>query len=146
MGLVRERIEYSVGNKNNLGDPWGGRSLTIEPDGRARLDQDTLGGVFTWTGIAAASALDRLWAALEEADFPAVADHSTPAGSATRALRIGAGAESRVAYIAYHAVDTMPGYGTAFMLLDTIIRQISQDMVKVAPPSDKIVDGVERLV
>jgi hypothetical protein len=36
----------------------------------------------------------------------------------------------------------MPGYGAAFVLLDTIVRQLSQDMVKDVAPSASIVDGI----
>lgn len=143
MSVTRGRISYGVGNKFNPGDPWGRSQLVIEPDGRARLDQDTLGGVFSWTGTVAASALDKFWSALDEATFPTVADHPTPAGSATRSLTIGSEPGSPEARLAYHAVGSMPGYGTAFFILDTVVRQLSKDMVKVVPAGDPIVDGVE---
>jgi hypothetical protein len=109
MTVTRGRIIYGVGSKHNPGDPWGHSHLVVEPDGRARLDQDTLGGMFSWTGTVAAGALETFWAALEEAGFPAVAEHVTPAGSATRALTIGSEPDSPVAYVAYHAAGKMPG-------------------------------------
>jgi hypothetical protein len=106
MVVTRGRITYGVGNKNNPGDPWGHTELTIELDGRARLDQDALGGAFSWTGTVAASALESFWSALEEGGFPAVPEHPVPAGSATRILTIGADPRSPVVYIAYHAVSS----------------------------------------
>jgi hypothetical protein len=81
----------------------------------------------------------------EEAGFPAVSEHAIPAGSAIRALSIGSDPESSVARIAYHAVGSMPGYGAAFVILDTVVRQLSKDMVKVVPPGEPIVDGIEPL-
>lgn len=143
--MVRDRIYYSVGSEHNPGDPFGRSELVIDIDGQARLDQFTRAGHSAWTGSVAASALDRLWGALEEADFPAMPRHPVPGGSAIRDLNVG-GPDGKSAYIAYQAADNLPGYNVAFQILDTVIRQLSEDTVKVVPiTGDKIVDAIARL-
>ena len=143
--VTRDRIYYSVGSERSPTDPFGRSNLVIEVDGLARLDQRRHGSHSTWTGTVAASALDRLWAALEEAKFPEMPPHLAPGGSAIRDLNVG-GREGKSAYIAYHAAESLPGYSVAFLILDTVIRQISQDTVKAVPASDeKLVDGISRV-
>ncbi len=142
--MVRDRIYYRVGSEHNPGDPFGRSDLAIEIDGAARLDQYTRDGRFAWIGCVAASALDKFWAALEEAGFPAFPHHPVPGGSAIRDLNVG-GPERKSAYIAYHAAESMPGYNIAFEILDTIIRQLSGDTVRVGSANAAlIVDGVAR--
>jgi len=143
--MDRDRLYYSVGSERSPTDPFGRSELVIEVDGRARLDQYTRAGCSTWTGTVATSALDRLWRALEEADFPAMPRHPVPAGSAIRDLNVG-GPDRKSAYIAYHAAETLPGYNVAFQILDQVIRQLSEDTVKAVPASaDKIVDAIARV-
>jgi uncharacterized protein (TIGR02996 family) len=142
---MRDRIYYSVGSEHNPGDPFGRSWLVIEVDGQARLDQFTRAGHSAWTGTVAASALDKLWAALEEAKFPAMPRHPVPAGSAIRDLNVG-GPDGKSAYIAYHAAESLPGYNVAFYVLDSVIRQISEDTVKCVPASDsRIVEAIARV-
>lgn len=141
MSVTRGRISYGVGNKYNPGDPWGATSLVIEVDSRARLVQDALGGVFTYTGRVIPSALDRFWQALDTTDFPGMPDLSGPPGTATRILTIGPDAAGPTAYV----VSQTPGYATAFFILDTIIRQLSKDSIQAVPPSEPIVEGVEEV-
>ena len=142
---MRDRLYYSVGSERSPTDPFGRSSLVIEVDGRARLDQYTRAGHSAWTGAVAASALDKLWAALEEAAFPEMPRHPVPAGSAIRDLNVG-GAQGKSVYIAYHTAEKLPGYNVAFWLLDTIIRQLSEDTVKAVPASnEKIVNAVTRV-
>ncbi len=143
--MERDRIYYSVGSERNPGDPFGRSRLVIEVDGKARLDQYTRVGQSAWTGSITATALDSLWAALDEAKFPDMPKHPVPAGSAIRDLNVG-GPDGKSVYIAYHAAASLPGYNTAFTLLDTVIRQISQDTVKCVPESGSpIVDTIERV-
>ena len=136
--MQRDRIYYQVGSEHNPGDPFGRSDLVIEVDGRAKLNQYTRAGHSAWIGSVASSALDELWRALDEAGFPDFPHHSVPAGSAIRDLNVG-GPDRKSAYIAYHAAQSMPGYNTAFRLLDTIIRQISEDTVKAVPAGDRTV-------
>lgn len=145
MTVTRDRIHYRVGNENSPGDPWGRSMLYIEADGAARLEQFEFDRVTTWTGKVATSALDRLWGAIAEAGFPVVPPHMPPAGSSTRVLQIGSEPGSAVAYVAYHFANQLPGYSTAFLILDTIIRQLSENMVQAVPESAPIVDGVTRV-
>ena len=141
--LRRDRIAYSVGSESNPGDPFGRSQLVIEADGQARLDQHTRSGHTAWTGRVTAPALDQLWRALEEAAFPAMPDHRVPPGSALRALKIGIEPAAKSVYIAWHASGTMPGYRDAFWILDSIIRQLSEDSVKaVAPYGSQIVEAI----
>jgi hypothetical protein len=143
--VERDIIYYSVGSERNPGDPFGRSCLVIQVDGTARLDQYTRAGTSAWTGKVAASALDRLWAALDEAAFPNMPRHPVPAGSAIRDLNVG-GPDGKSVYIAYHAAGTLPGYNTAFHILDTVIRQISEDTVKCVPEStETVVSAIERV-
>ena len=142
--MVRDRVYYGVGDESNPGDPFGRSQLVIELDRQARLDHYTRDGRSSWTGTIAPSAISRFWAALEEAGFPSTPEHPLPGGSAIRDLNVG-GPKGPSAYIAYHAAEQLPGYGTAFHILDTVIRQISEDTVKVAPMTDKIVGSIARV-
>jgi hypothetical protein len=141
--MVRGRISYGVGSKHNPGDPWGHSSLTIEPDGNARLEQDTRGGLFIFTGTVVAAALDEFWKAIDESGFPEVPEHRMPAGSASRSLTIGS--QSPRLPVAYHAVGKLPGYATAFRIIDAVIRQLSLEMVKEGQPGPPIVEGAQRV-
>ena len=139
--VPRDRIVYDVGSVSSPGSPWGRLVLAIEPDGRAQLDQHTMGPRFTWTGIVAQSALDKLWAALDESAFPAIPMIDALAGSTERNLTIG----SRSCFMDYHEALKLPGYKVAFPILDTVVRQLSEDTVKIVPDSAKIVDGITRV-
>ena len=134
--MERDRIYYQVGSEHNPGDPFGRSNLVIEIDGVARLDQYTRAGHSAWTGKVAVSALDKFWGALDEAGYPDFPYHLAPGGSAIRDLNVG-GPGKKSAYIAYHAAESIPGYNVAFHLLDTIIRQISEDTVKAVPAGDR---------
>jgi hypothetical protein len=143
--LTRDRIVYAVGSERNPGDPFGRSRLVIEPTGDARLDQHTRSGSTAWTGRVTASALDKLWSALEAAAFPAMPEHRVPPGSAIRALTIGTAPAAVSVYIAWHASGTMPGYRDVFWLLDSTIRQLSEDTVKaVEPYGSQIVESIAR--
>ncbi len=142
---MKDVIRYTVGNEQNPGDPFGRSSLVIQISGSARLDQFTRGGNAAWSGTVTASALDQFWRALEEAAFPDFPSHPVPGGSAIRDLNVG-GRGGKSAYIAYHAAVAMPGYNTAFAILDTVIRQISEGTVKVGPDgANQIVEAVHRV-
>lgn len=145
MSVTRDRIHYRVGNENNPGDPWGRSMLYIDTDGTARLSQHEFDRVQSWTGKVAAEALERMWSALDESGFPVVPPHMPPAGSSTRVLQIGTEANSATAYVAYHFAGKLPGYGTAFSILDTIVRQLSENLVQAVPESAPIVEGVTRV-
>lgn len=130
--MQRDIVHYSVGNERSPTDPFGRSHLVIHVDGSARLDQYTRAGQVSWTGKVVPSALDDFWRALEEAGFPSFPHHPVPAGSAIRHLNVG-GPDGKSAYIAYHAAENIPGYRSAFRILDTVIRQLSDDTVKVVP-------------
>lgn len=141
----RDRIHYSVGNEHNPGDPFGRSRLVIEVDGAARLEQFTRSGRSTFTGKIDLGVLDELWAALDEAQFPSFPKHHPPAGAAIRDLNVG-GPGGKSAFLAYHLAATLPGYNTAFAILDQVVRQLSEDTVKAVPRADRtIVDAVTRL-
>lgn len=80
MTLARDRIAYSLGSESNPGDPFGRSELVIEANGEARLDQHTRAGQTAWTGRITASALDKLWDALDAAAYPAMPKHAVPPG------------------------------------------------------------------
>ena len=145
MSVTRGRISYGVGSKHNPGDPWGELSLVIELDGRARLVQDTRGGVFTYTGTVVGSALERFWTALDTTDFPGEPDLAGPPGAATRSLTIGPDPDGPTAYLGSRGLSAKPGYANAFFILDTVIRQLSKDRITGVPPSESIVEGTEEV-
>lgn len=143
--VTRDRIHYRVGNENNPSDPWGRSMLCIEADGTARLDQHEFDRVSSWTGKVATSALEQFWGALAESGFPVVPPQLPPAGSSTRLLQVGKEPDAPSAYVAYHFAGTLPGYKIAFSILDTIVRQLSENMVTAVPESAPIVEGVTRI-
>jgi hypothetical protein len=125
--MERGRLSYSVGNENNPGNPFGRSDLAIATDGSARLEHTARGGAKrAWTGRVAASALDRLWAALGRSGFPAVPQHPIPGGATMRVLTIepGGGAKQG-AYVEWSAAAKLPGYDEAFALLDAVEHLLS---------------------
>ena len=145
MTVARDRIRYGVGSTSNPTDPFGHSDLVIEADGNAKLIQSTRVGDTEWTGRVASSALDALWRALENAAFP-IPLQNMPAGSALRVLTFGTGAAAKSTFVAYHAGAALPGYGEAFWILDSIIRQLSEDTVQAVPPyGSQIVAAITRL-
>ena len=145
MSLARDRIAYGVGSESNPGDPFGRSHLVIEANGDARLEQTTRSGTTAWTGRVTAAALDKLWSALEAASFPAMPHHPVPPGAAIRRLTIGTAPATKAVYIAWHAGNAMPGYKDAFWILDSTIRQLSEDTVKAVPPyGSQIVESIAR--
>lgn len=145
MSLARDRIAYGVGNESNPGDPFGRSQLVLEANGDARLDQHARSGKTAWIGRVTATALDALWSALETAPFPAMPKHPVPPGAAIRKLTIGTAPATKSVYLAWHATAAMPGYRDAFWILDSIIRQLSEDTVKaVGPYGSQIVESIAR--
>lgn len=142
-GATRDRISYSVGNEHNPGNPFGRQHLVIDVDGRARLDHYTVGPHFAWTGTARSDVIDRIFRALAESDFPALPTMNMVAGATTRSLSIGNGLAARSTFLDYHKALSLPGYAVVFPLLDSLVRQLSEDEVKVVPPRDEVlVDDV----
>ncbi|HUJ61891.1 MAG TPA: hypothetical protein VLX92_25475 [Kofleriaceae bacterium] len=132
--MTRARLEYRVGEEQNPGNPFGRSTLVIEPDGSARLDHVTRGGAakHAWTAKVDPAVVERLWAALDAASFPAMPPHPVPAGSTIRVLIAGKDTVS----LEWFATAKLDGYRDAFPLLDTIIRQISGDTVRRVPASE----------
>ena len=144
--VARAAIAYSVGSEHNPGDPFGRSALAIEPDGTAKLDHYTRAGHAAWTGKVAPEAMERLWGALEQAGFPTVPQQPVPAGSTIRTLAVGAGAERKAAHVTWHGAAKLAGYDVAFGILDTVVRQLSEDTVKSVPASEPaIVASVARV-
>ena len=129
--LARAQIAYGVGNEHDPGDPYGRNELVIEVDGRARLDHYTRGGHSAWAGKVGSHDLDGIWGALEQAGFPLVPKHFVPPGSTIRSLSVGVGAERQSAYVTWDATPTLPGYNAAFGILDSIVRQLRDEAVKL---------------
>ncbi|HET8630465.1 MAG TPA: hypothetical protein VFL91_23855 [Thermomicrobiales bacterium] len=145
--MARARLTYSAGNEHNPSDPFGRSLLAIEPDGAARLDHFAR---FTepraWTGRVAPDALDRLWAALGRAGFPAVPSHPVTAGATIRALAVEADGERQTAHVEWYAAEDLPGYDEAFALLDALIRQLTAGEVwPTAPALPAMVGEVRRV-
>jgi len=121
------RIEYSSGNRNAPGDPFGEVILSLSADGRARIDNRIATLHRVWEGRVAQATLQRALVLLDRAGFPRVAAHPIPAGSSLRVVRITSGGEeTRNLPIAWHATSSMPEYREAFQLLDSIVVELSQ--------------------
>jgi hypothetical protein len=129
------RIEYATGLENAPGDPFGRTELVIEPDGAARLEHRHVGRHRAWTGRIDPQVLERLQAALERAGFPNVARHPVPAGATIRTLVAERDGSREGVHVAWHAAKDLPGYDEAFAILDSLVRQMSEDTVKAAPDS-----------
>jgi hypothetical protein len=128
---VRPRLTYSVGNEHNPANPFGRSELAIECDGRLRLALHRFGQQRDWTGRVDRAVLDRLWTALERGGFPNIACQRVPADSTIRVLSAESGATRETVHVAWHAAKDLPGYDEAFMILDAIIRELSEDTVRL---------------
>jgi hypothetical protein len=126
--MKRARLTYIAGNEHDPADPFGRHVLTIEGEA-AHLDHTSRTGTRKWSGPAAPAVLDRLWAALARAGFPAVAAHPIPAGATMRVLEMGEGDTRQTASIEWHAATQQPGYDEAFQILDSIMDAISMDKI-----------------
>lgn len=136
--VQRARLDYDFGNVQNPGNLVGRCELAIELDGAARLEHHARGGGAhsAWTGRVAPGVLDRLWSALERSGFPAMPPHDIPADSTIRSLGIPSGEASQRVYIEWNAAAKMPGFAEAFAILDSIVRQLSEDNVDYAPAGE----------
>jgi hypothetical protein len=128
-----DHLSYSAGNEHSPEDPFGRTVLALDPDGAAQLDHYQRSGHRAWRGRVAPDAVERLRAALDASGYPAVPRHPIPAGSAMRTLVVESGAEQQRAYVAWHAAPKLPGYDELFMVLDSLVRQLSGDTVHAAP-------------
>ena len=127
------RLQYDAGNENSPGNPFGRTELIIDADGHARLVHRRIGSVRSWTGKVLAATLSELWEALGRGGFPDVPQHPIPGGAAMRTLVAQVGDRKLGASVAWHAAKSLPGYSEAFPILDSIVRQLSEDTVKTAP-------------
>jgi len=127
------RLEYNAGLESAPGDPFGRTELAIEHDGSARLVHRHVGRVRSWRAKIDLATLHAAWAALERGGFPVIPRHPVPGGSALRTLIAHHGDQKQGGHIAWNEALDLPGYNEAFPILDSIVRQISEDTVKAAP-------------
>ena len=126
------RLEYNAGFENAPGDPFGRTELVVEANGSAKLVHKHVGLARTWTGQVDVATLQAAWDALVRGGFPEIPDHPLPGGSAIRHLVAHyAGGKVRSGNIAWHA--KLPGFVDAFPILDSIVRQLSEDSVQATP-------------
>jgi hypothetical protein len=127
--MTGRTIRYSTGNENNPADPFGRSELVLHADGQARLDHHFSREHRTgaWTGQVDAAAVGALWAALDDAGFPAVPGPpgGLPPDETLRTLIVEADGAARRADLGWHQESPQPGYGVAFDILDGVIRQLS---------------------
>lgn len=137
-------LQYSVGNENNPGDPWGRSELVVKGDGAARLEHHFSRSrtVASWTGRVATDALDSLWHALQEAGFPTAPTTPFAPGSSLRRLTVAIDGVPAQAILDWHSSAFLPGYAEAFDLLDGIIRQLSGDTVTYPTRQPPIVHDI----
>jgi hypothetical protein len=138
-------LRYSVGNEHNPGDPWGRSELVITPDGVARLvhHYSRIARVSAWTARVDPAALDALWAALDQAGFPATPTATFVPGASLRRLVVEADGQSGQAIVDWHQAASLPGYGQAFDVLDGVVRQMSGDSVPYPTKQPTIVHDIE---
>src|SRR5436305_470927 len=138
--MTRGGLSYSVGNEHSPVDPFGRSELALTPEGGARLDQYTRGrGHQAWTGRVDGEALDRLWAALDRAGFPQVPPLRLVPDATLRILTAERNGVRASASLDYHAAARLPGYDEAFDILDSIIRQLSENTVPLPAQQPTIV-------
>jgi hypothetical protein len=143
--MTRAAIRYSTGNEHSPADPWGRSELAIEPGGRARLDHYFSRGrpARAWTGQVDAAALTALEAALAEAGFPAAPGPGLlPPDAAVRRLVVEADGTARQVSLGWHQTPSLPGYATAFDILDGVIRQLSGETVPYQSAQPQIVRDI----
>jgi hypothetical protein len=133
MATFPTRLDYFAGNENAPGDPFGRTELSLEPSGAAKLVHKHRGVHRTWTGKVDAATLASLWSALEAGGFPNVPKHPVPGGSAMRVLTALVDDKPVDAFVAWHAAAKLDGYREAFPMLDSIVRQLSEDSVQATP-------------
>ena len=133
MAAFPTRLDYIAGNENAPGDPFGRTELTLEASGDAKLVHKHRGVHKTWTGKVDAATLQTLWSALEAGGFPNVPKHPVPGGSAMRVLTATVDGKALDAFVAWHAAAKLDGYKDAFPMLDSIVRQLSEDTVHASP-------------
>jgi uncharacterized protein YjbI with pentapeptide repeats len=142
--MAERAVRYSTGNENNPADPFGRSELTVQPGGAARLEHHfpAHGPVRAWTGRVGGAALDELWAALDEAGFPAAPGGALPPDSTLRRLVIEDGGTTRQAAVGWHQAASLPGYATAFDIIDGVIRQLSGEVVRYRSTQPPIVTEI----
>jgi hypothetical protein len=133
MSAFPRRLDYNAGLENAPGDPFGRTELSLEPDGSARLTHKHVGEVRTWTAKVDVTTLQTLWDALERGGFPTIPPHRIPGGSAMRTLVAHVGDAQQTGHVAWNSAKDLAGYSDAFPILDSIVRQISEDTVQAAP-------------
>ena len=129
-----KRLEYSAGNANDPGDPFGHTLLLLQPDGSAQMINEYVGKQTMWSAKVEPATVQEIWAALARGGFPKIPDHEIPGGSSMRMVNaVYPDGEHDIGYIAWHAGPKMPGFGEAFAMLDSIVRQISEDTIQATP-------------
>jgi hypothetical protein len=127
-----DSVEYDSGNENAPGDPFGRTVLTIDGLGVARLDNTHVGRHRTWHALVDPAVLTRLTGDLRTAGFPEAPLLPIPPGSSLRHLTVSGEMSGRM-MLPWHGVERLPGYGAAFAALDSLIHQISDGDLPVAP-------------
>jgi uncharacterized protein YjbI with pentapeptide repeats len=146
--MTGRTIRYRTGNEHNPSDPFGRSELVLHADGQARLDHHFSRKRRTgaWTGQVDAAAVSALFAALDEAGFPAVPGPGfLPPDSTTRTLIVEAGGASQQVSLGWHQTPPQPGYGVAFDILDGVIRQLSGTDVPYRSTQPPIVGNITEL-
>jgi hypothetical protein len=144
--MTGRTVRYRTGNEHNPSDPFGRSELVLHAGGSARLDHyfSRKRRTGAWTGQVDAAAVDALFAALEEAGFPAPPGPggALPPGSTLRTLTVEAGGVSQEVSLAWHHTPAHPGYGVAFDIVDGVIRQLSGADVPYRSTQPPIVTGI----
>lgn len=131
-GIGFDRIEYDSGNENNPGNPFGRTVLAIDALGVARLDNTHVGKHRKWQAVVDPAVLARLTTDLTLSGFPQAPLLRIPAGSSMRCLAVH-GKMSGQVMLPWRGAMTVRGYDLAFAALDSLIYQISERALSVAP-------------
>jgi len=145
---TRDRLSYEFGNEHNPTNPMGRCVLTLEPAGTLRLDHCSQFDPQhrAWTARVDAAVVERVWAGLDRAAFPAMPQHIAIPDQTIRMLSAEGDGEPRSVHIAWDVVEGLPGYEEAFALLDQIVRQASEGTLEPVPAGEPgLVTGVVRV-
>lgn len=126
-------LRYSAGSENAPGDPFGATELVIEPSGRARLDHRHVGLHRAWTGQVDAGVLERLRRLLDDAGFPQMERDPLPAGATLRTLVADQDGQRTGVRVEWNRAQELPVWKDAFAILDSLVRQLSEDTFHAAP-------------
>ncbi|HEY8641704.1 MAG TPA: hypothetical protein VIO84_02945 [Candidatus Dormibacteraeota bacterium] len=138
-------IRYRAGSEYAPDDPFGRTLLWLHRDGRARLGNWHRGNSRAWSGHVDTTVLGQVVAHLQAGGFPDAKPLSLVPGATfeIRILTDSPRSKPDPLTVGDNTHSRNPDYRAAIVLLDSVVRQLSQDTIPVgAAPTRTLVDGV----